>query len=76
MAIPIPFALSRVKMELKNARAVKIAVIKQPLMSIITPTLSGELINKGIPAPTKKASIMEKQSPRNKLIQIFFRLMG
>ncbi len=71
MAIPIPFALSRVIIELKNAKAVKITVIKQPLTSIITPMLSGELINNGIPAPTKNAKIIDSESPRNKLIQIF-----
>ncbi|CAM3284553.1 hypothetical protein FLLO111716_00915 [Flavobacterium longum] len=76
MAMPIPFALSLVIIELKNAKAVKITVIKQPLISIIMPMLSGALINSGIPAPTKKAKIIEKERPRNKLIQIFPRLMG
>ena len=76
MAIPIPFALSLVIIELKNAKAVKIIVIKQPLMSIMKPMLSGELINNGIPAPTKNAKIIDSESPRNKLIQIFPRLMG
>ena len=76
IAIPIPFALSRVKIELKKANAVNIVVIKHPLTNIITPMLSGELINNGIPAPTKNASIIEKESPRNKLIHIFLLLIG
>jgi hypothetical protein len=76
MAIPIPLALSLVKIELKNAKAVKIIEIKQPIAIIINPTPFGELIKSGIPAPTKNAKTIDKERPKNKLIHIFFRLIG
>ncbi len=76
MEIPIPLALSRVKIELKNANATKIIVIKDPMIIIINPTLSGELSNNGIPAPIKKANTIENDNPRNKLDQIFRRFTG
>ena len=76
MAIPIPFALSLVRIELRNARATKTNEIRQPIISIIIPTLLGALIKSGIPAPIKKANTIDKETPRNKLSQIFLRLIG
>lgn len=76
MAKPIPFALSRVKIELKNANATKMTEIKQPLSNIIKPILSGELTNNGIPAPIKNAKTIAVDNPKNKLNQIFLLLMG
>ena len=76
MASPIPFALSRVRIELKKAKATKIIEIKQPLSNIINPMLSGELINNGIPAPIKKAKTIADESPINKLSQIFLLFIG
>lgn len=76
MAIPIPFALSLVSIELKNAKATKTNVIRQPMTSIIMPTLSGALIKSGIPAPIKKAKTIANESPRKRLNQILLRLMG
>ena len=76
IAKPIPFALSRVKIELKKAKATKIMEIKQPLSNIIMPTLSGELTNNGIPAPIKKAKTIAVDNPKNKLNQIFLLFMG
>ena len=73
MAIPIPFALSLVSIELKNAKATKTNVIIQPMTSIIIPMLSGALINSGIPAPIKKAKTIANESPKNRLSQIFLR---
>jgi hypothetical protein len=76
MAIPIPLALSRVRIELKKAKATNIIEIKLPTTIIINPTLSGANISKGMPAPNRKANIIEDDNPQYKLTQIFFRLMG
>ncbi len=76
MEMPIPLALSRVRIELKNAKATKIKEIKQPTTSIIIPTLSGALTKSGIPAPIKKAATIDNDNPKNKLSQIFLRFMG
>jgi len=64
IAIPIPLALSRVKMALKNAKATNTTEIKHPIIIIIKPTESGELISSGIPAPTKNAKTIEIESPK------------
>ena len=76
MAIPIPFDLSLVRIELKKANATKTSEIKQPTVSIINPTESAAYTNNGIPAPIKKAKIIDQDNPRNKLNHIFFRLIG
>jgi hypothetical protein len=76
MAIPIPFALSRVRMELKKAKATNITEIKHPTIIIIMPKLSGALMNNGIPAPIKKAKIIDSDNARNKLNHIFFLFIG
>ena len=76
MEIPIPLALSLVRIELKNAKATNITEIKEPTKIIIIPTLSGALIKRGIPAPIKKAATIDNDNPRNKLNQIFFRFTG
>ena len=76
IAKPIPFALSRVKIELKKAKATKIMEIRHPLSNIIKPILSGELISNGIPAPIKNAKTIAVDNPKNKLNQIFLLLMG
>ena len=76
MAIPIPLALSLLTMALKKAKATNITDIKQPMVIIMSPTLSGELTNNGIPAPTKNAKTMDSESPKNKLNHIFFRWIG
>jgi hypothetical protein len=76
MANPIPFALSRVRMEHKKANAINTTEIKHPTKIIINPTAFGALINNGIPAPIKKAKTIEALKPKNKLCQILFRLIG
>lgn len=76
IAKPIPFALSRVKIQLKKANDTNTIEIKHPDKSIINPAASGALIKRGIPAPNKKANTIAIESPANKLIHIFFRLKG
>ena len=76
MAIPILFALSLVNIELKNANATRTNLNMQLITSITTPTLSGALSKSEIPAPVKKAKTIDNESPRNRLSQIFLRLMG
>ena len=76
IAMPIPFALSLVTIALRKANATKIRDIKQPIRIIIIPILSGEKISKGMPAPTKKASTIDKDKPKNKLSHIFLLFIG
>lgn len=74
--IPIPLALSRVAIALKNAIDTKITVIKLPKTSIMSPISFGAYISIGIPAPIKKANNKLKVRLRNRAHQILLLLMG
>ena len=68
MAMPRPFALSRVSHALRNARAVNTIVLNIPAMMRCKPDTLKAKISIGIPAPTINASKREMESPVKILI--------
>lgn len=68
IATPIPFDLSLVNIELKNASATNTIETTHPAKTIVAPVLSGEYIKTGMPAPSINETTMAAESPMNKLL--------
>ena len=74
--IPIPLALSLDKIEHNIAIEVKITDMNTPIVIIIIALSKLANIRIGIPAPNRKAKTKLVESPKNRLLQIFFLLIG
>lgn len=72
----MPFALSRVSTEAKNASDVNTSVSAHPEPIKINPVLSNENIKTGIPMPIMNAVSMERATPANSPKIIVVRLNG
>ncbi|MCY1555819.1 hypothetical protein D9M68_925140 [compost metagenome] len=61
--MPIPFALSAVKILHKKASATKIMDNRIPDSTMITPDKGSAKSSTGIPAPARKARLMLEERP-------------
>lgn len=76
MDIPIPFALSLVKMQLKKAIATKMTESNIPAANMMRAVPQSANINNGMPTPIRYAVTKLSDSPMNKAFHIILRFTG